>query len=308
MDYKKIIKSRNMRLKILDFFNFIPDELMIRAQYRIKVHRHLNLRNPKRYTEKLQWYKLYYRDPLMEECADKFKVRNYVKSKQLGYTLNEIYGEYDDISEINFRNLPNQFVIKTTNGGGGNNVFLCNDKRDFNEADCKKLLKQWLRPIKKNSGREWVYTVDKPRIIIEKMLKRDINNDIPDYKFFCFNGKVYYLYTMIDYIDNHNNGKLGFYDSNFNPMPYYRKDFEPINKTLKKPKNFEKMLEVAQKLSEGFPHVRVDLYNIDGDIIFGELTFFNASGYTIFVPDEFDFILGDKFILPDKNFKGGFSI
>src|SRR5699024_2999656 len=135
-------------------------------------------------------------------------------------------------------------------------------------------------------------------LVIEKLIERDKNNDIPDYKFFCFNGKVKYLYTMIDYTDNHENGKCSFFTPDFEKLPYRRSEFAAIEKDIKKPMNFDKMIEIAEILSKDFPHVRVDLYNIKGNIIFGELTFYNASGYTVFEPDEFDFILGTEFILP----------
>jgi len=298
MDYKKIIRSRNMRLKLLKLFDFIPDKEMIKLQYRIKVGKKLNLKNPQRYTEKLQWYKLYYRDPLMVKCVDKYHVREYIESMGLGNILNDLYNVYDNECEINFNELPEQFVLKTTNGGGGNNIIICNNKNSFDEEKCRKQLHNWLIPKKKSSGREWVYENIKPRIIAERLLPRDSNNDLPDYKFFCFDGKVFCLYTMIDYTDNHENGKLGFFDTDFNQLPYRRLDFKPIDRKLEKPVNFRKMIDIAETLSKPFPHVRVDLYNINGQIVFGELTFFNASGYTRFEPDEFDFILGANFRLP----------
>jgi len=301
VDYKKLIKSQDLRLKILRAFDFIPDKEMIKIQYRIKLRRKLNLEHPKRYTEKLQWYKLYYRDPLMVKCADKYQVREYVKSMGLGDILNDLYNVYDNEYEIDFKKLPEQFVLKTTNGGGGNNIIICKDKSAFDEQKCREQLRRWLMPKKKSSGREWVYENIKPRIIAEKLLPRDKNNDLPDYKFFCFDGKAFCLYVMIDYTDNHENGKLGFYDTNFNKLPYRRLDFKPIVQKLEKPKNFSRMVEIAEILSKPFPHVRVDLYNIEGQIVFGELTFFNASGYTQFEPDEFDFILGEKFNLPHRD-------
>ncbi|MEK4158202.1 ATP-grasp fold amidoligase family protein [Paenibacillus sp. FSL R10-2779] len=301
MDYKKIIKNQKVRLMILNALNFVPDKLMIKVQYKIKTGKKLDLEKPKRYTEKLQWYKIFYRDPIMAQCADKYSVREYVKSKGLSDILNVMYRVYDDVSEIDLNELPNEFVLKTTNGGGGNNVILCRDKRTFDDKENKRLLTSWLQPKKKNGGREWVYYNSKVKIIAERLLPLDENNDLPDYKFFCFYGKVYCLYTMIDYTENHSNGKLGFYDSNFNKLPYRRMDFMPIDKYLEIPKNFKRMIEIAELLSKDFPHVRVDLYNINGEIIFGELTFFNASGYTKFEPDEFDFILGEQFNLPLKN-------
>lgn len=131
--------------------------------------------------------------------------------------------------------------------------------------------------------------------LIEEMLPRDSNFDIPDYKFFCFDGKVDYLYTMIDYVDNNDNGKLSFFDCDFNKTKYHRIDFPNIDKEIRKPINFDKMIQYAEILSKGFPHVRIDLYNIEGQIYFGEFTFYTASGYLKFNDDEFDFILGENF-------------
>ncbi|WP_434167458.1 ATP-grasp fold amidoligase family protein [Peribacillus frigoritolerans] len=296
--YKKIIRSQKLRFKIMRMFSFLPEKTMIKLIYLIKTGRKPNLNQPKRYTEKLQWYKLNYRDPLMTKCADKFEVRNYVKSKGYESILNQLYGVYDNVEEINFNSLPNSFAIKANNGSG-TNIFV-NDKSEVDIEEIKKQLVIWLRPKKKSVYKEWCYYNIKPKIVIEKLIERDLNNDLPDYKFFCFNGKVYCLYTMIDYTDNHDNGKLGFYDSNFNKLPYRRSDYGEIKSHIQKPKNFEKMVEIAEKLSEDFPHVRVDFYNVNGKIIFGELTFYNAGGYTTFVPDEFDFILGDQFVLQKK--------
>lgn len=296
--YKKIIKSQKLRLKILEFFSFLPDSLTIRLQYPIKTGHKLNLKDPKRYTEKIQWYKLYYRTKLITQCADKYAVRKYVEDKGLGFLLNELYAVYSKAKEIDFSKLPNSYAMKANNSSGTNRFITDNLTADHKslQADAVK----WLSHKAKSISGEWCYENIEPCIIFEKLLPRDKNNDLPDYKFFCFNGEPYCLYTMIDYTDNHSNGKLGFYDMEFNQLPYRRMDFAPITKKLEKPKNFDKMVEYARILSKDFPHVRVDFYNIDGQIFFGELTFHNASGYTVFDPDEFDFILGEKFILPNK--------
>jgi TupA-like ATPgrasp len=298
MDYKKIIADQELRFKILELTNFIPDKFMIKLQYRIKTGRKLNLKNPKRYTEKLQWYKLNYRNPLMTKCSDKYLVREYVKNKELGEILNPLYGVYKSSDEINYDELPKSFAIKHTNGSGAN-IFI-QDKSKVEFEDIRNKVDSWMDRKIINYGREWCYYNVEPRIVIEKLLERDENNDIPDYKFFCFNGKVKYLYTMVDYVDDHKKGRCSFFTPNFEKLPYRRSEYMEINRDIPKPPNFEKMIKVAEILSEDFPHVRVDLYNIKGKIIFGELTFYNASGYTIFTPDEFDFILGEEFDLPNR--------
>lgn len=296
--YKKIIRSQKLRLRILEAFSFLPDQFTVKVQYRIKTGHKLRLDNPQRYTEKIQWYKLNYRTALETQCADKFAVRKYVQSKGLGFLLNELYAEYDDASKIDFDSLPNSYAMKSNNSSGTN--YFVTDNSNENHEELRKLANGWISHKARSVSGEWCYENIKPRIIFEKLLPRDKNNDLPDYKFFCFNGEPFCLYTMIDYTDNHANGKLGFFDMEFNQLPYRRMDFAPITEKLEKPKNFDKMVEYARILSKDFPHVRVDFYNIDGQIVFGELTFHNASGYTIFEPDEFDFIMGEKFVLPEK--------
>lgn len=299
MDYKRIVKKREIRLKILSLLNWIPDKEMIKLQYRLKTGRKLNLRNPMRYTEKLQWYKLYYKDFLMAKCADKFTVREYIESKGLGYILNELYGVYDCIEDIDFSKLPNQFVLKKTNGGGGNNVIICHAKSEFNIRKYLKNMKDWTQIKSNGGGREWVYYKINPRIIAEKLIEAE-NDDLVDYKFFCFNGKPFCLYVITDRILGEKD-TIGIFDMDFNQLPYFRGDnVISMTNTPIKPKNFDKMIKIAETLSEDFPHVRVDLYNVKGTIIFGELTFFCASGYHHYEPDEYDLILGEKFILPEQ--------
>ena len=299
MDYKKVFKSSSTRQKILRMLDFVPDKTMLKIQYYIKTGRKLNLNNPKRYSEKLQWYKVNYRNELMRTCSDKYLVRDYVEKKQLGHMLNDLYGVYRNAKDIDFDALPDRFVLKASNGGGGNNIIFCDKTKGFDKEAVIDSLNKWIFPSGKSLGREWVYEKSENYIIAEKILARNANNDLPDYKFFCFNCEPYCLYTMIDYTDDHSKGKLAFYDLDFKHMGYHRKDFKNIDYDIPKPENFDKMVEYARILSSEFPHVRVDMYNIDGEIVFGELTFFNASGYVLFEPDEFDFILGEKFILPE---------
>ncbi len=296
--YKKIIPNQKIRLKIMKFFSFLPDPVKIQTQYLIKTGRFANIRNPRRYSEKIQWYKLNYRTDLITQCSDKYAVRQYVEEKGLDSILNDLYAVYDDADKIDFDALPSSFAMKMNNASG-KNVFVENKA----EVDCEELrekARKWLNMRVNSPAGEWCYDNIEPKIVFEKLLPRDKNNDLPDYKFFCFNGRPECLYIMVDYTADHNNGKLGFYDMDFKQFPYYRADYKPITFPVDKPKNFEKMVEYARILSKDFPHVRVDFYNIDGEIIFGELTFSCASGYLVFDPDEFDFIMGDWFELPDK--------
>jgi len=294
MDYKKLIPNQELRLKILRLADFIPDKLMIKMQYKIATGRNLNLNNPKRFTEKIQWYKLFYRDPLITKCADKYEVRKYVESKGYKDILVPLYGVYENANEIDFELLPDKFVLKTNNGSHSN--IFCENKSILDLNRTKETLNNWLTKRTVKAGREWAYYDIKPKIICEKYLDKDENNDLIDYKFFCFNGEPFCLYVIVERFLS-GGIKLGIFDLEFNQMPYFRSDIQGITRKIQKPKNFDKMIQIARDLSRDFPHVRVDLYNIRGNIYFGELTFYDGSGYKGFVPDEFDYILGNQFVI-----------
>lgn len=302
MDYKRIIKSRAVRVQIMRALSFVPDKTMIQLQYRIKMNRKPNLENPQRYTEKLQWYKLYYRDPLMAQCVDKYKVREYVAKQGYGNILNELYGVYDDPAKINFSALPTQFVLKDTLGGGGNSVIICKDKSTLDIPSAVATMKRWLAPMQgKHPGREWVYDKGENRIVVERYIPSDPETGgLIDYKFFCFNGKVAYVYGIADRKVGQKAG-LGIFTPEFELLPYTRLDEKPLERTLCKPDNYADLLFCAEKLAEPFPHARIDLYDQNGRILFGEITFFDGSGYMKFGPDEFDFMMGKVFELPEKN-------
>lgn len=304
IDYKKIIKNRKLRRTILNVLSFVPDKQMIQLQYRIKTGRKLNLKNPKRYTEKLQWYKLYHRDPIMAKCVDKYEVRKYIESLGLGHILNECYGIYDKPEDIDFSKLPNQFVLKDTLGGGGNSIIICKDK---SKSDIKTYINQmteWVntKPVR-SGGREWVYYYKscKHRIICEKYIEPESESGLTDFKYLCFNGKCKYIYVITNRILNEG-AELGIYDLKYNLLPYYRADERKPKHLIEKPNNFDEMIKISELLSKRFPHVRVDLFNAHGSIVFGELTFFDGSGYMQYNPDSFDYELGKQFVLPEKKY------
>lgn len=300
LDYKRIIRNKNTRMKILKLLDFVPDKIMIKIQYRISTGKRLNLANPQRFTEKLQWYKLYYRNPLMTQCADKYAVRDYIKGKGYEKILVPLYGVYESSDEIDFNKLPNKFVIKTTNGSHTN--IICEDKQKLDVKEAKETIDKWLNTWEGKVGREWAYYNINSKIICEKYLEKDINGDLADYKFFCFNGKVKYMLLCKNRFSE-NGMKLGFFNDKFNFIDigverYSLKDKNNNRINVEKPVNFYEMKEIAEKLSEDFPHVRVDLYNLNGKIYFGELTFYDASGYIDY--GEFDIMLGNMFNLPER--------
>lgn len=295
IDYKKILRNRETRMAILRMLSFIPDKPMIYFQYWIKTGHKLNLKNPQRYTEKMQWLKLYYRDPKIVQCTDKYEVRSYVKSKGLEKILNECYGVFNNAEDIDFDVLPEQFVLKDTLGSAGNQVIVIKNKKNIDYSIIKRTLKKWVNtPIEvRDDGREWAYQVGKPhRIIIEKYL--DASEDaggLIDYKFHCYKGIPKFLYVIADRKLGNGAG-LGIYDIDYNRLPYRRVDEKKLEREISMPQNYQEMLEIASKLSAPFIYTRIDLYNQNGNIIFGEISFFDGSGYMTFDPDEFDYILG----------------
>lgn len=293
MNYKKIIRSQNLRFKILRLLNIVPDSWMLRIQYRIKFDFWPDFKHPTRFTEKLQLYKMKYRNPVMPQCVDKYEVRKYVESKNLTYILNELYGVYNSFSEIELTGLPDQFVIKSTTGGGGFNVIVIKDKSACNWNEIRKKVNTWNQHQQGaiSSGREWAYSgMGKSRIIIEKILEDTQNTDLTDYKFFCFNGKPYCVQVDTGRFDGHHQN---YYDMEWRSLGVHCT--YPEGELQDEPQNFDEMKRIAAQLSLDFPFVRVDLYNIEGKIYFGELTFYPSSGYGKFHPDAFDFELGLNF-------------
>lgn len=275
---------------------------MIKIQYRIKLGRKLNLKNPQRFTEKLQWYKLYYRNPIMHKCVDKYEVREYVKSKGFENILNELYGVFDKPNDIVFEKLPNKFVVKTTAGSGGQNIFVCSNKNELDKEELIKTLNYWLKlNPKKSFGREWAYEGTNNRIIIEKYLEGNDEglSGINDFKFFCFNGKVEYIVFDGDRFVKH---KRNFYDREWNYIDV-QTDCDKLGNTIKKPKMLMQMIDVAEKLSNKIPFVRVDLYCINNKIYFGEMTFYPWTGYVQYKPDSFDYIISKNWIVGEVNEK-----
>lgn len=285
---------------------YTPRIILLFHNYVKRIGRMPNLKNPERFSDKQAWCILYYRDELMRTCTDKASVREYIESIGMGELLNECYGVYERVEDIAWDSLPQKFVIKHTLSGESMGIILVHDKSTLNLEETKKTLQSWLSepPIRRATGGLWIFENIKPRIIIEKLLVENETDDLPDYKFFCFNGRVhcsYFIRNSTNKTDRHE-GELGIFDRDFRLLSASCPDWNPITEQPEKPKNYEKMIEIAEKLSEPFPHVRVDLYNLDGKIIFGELTFFSNTGPELFDPDSFDYEMGKPFILPKKNY------
>lgn len=247
----------------------------------------IDLKNPKTFSEKLQWYKLNARQPIMQICADKVAVREYLKELGYGNLLNDVHGVYSNVKEIDWDALPEQFVIKAAHGSGQN--IIVSDKSKLNVKHAKRMLNSWLHQDISWSGREWVYSGMPRRIIAEKFLK-DETGELRDYKFFCFNGTPAFMQLEVGRYTEHNT--RNFYDMDWNLMPFGKELPHNPNIVVEKPQMFEEMKRIAAELCKPFQFVRVDLYQVNGKIYFGELTFFPAGGAPDFVPAEYDEIVG----------------
>ena len=232
--------------------------------------------------------------------VDKYEAKRYV-SNILGeeYIIPNI-GIYENFSDINFDILPNKFVIKCTHDSGGN--IICKDKEQLNLKEVEKKLKHCLERNYFYANREWPYKNVKPRILIEKYMASEEQPELIDYKFFCFNGEPKLIYVSQG-LEQHSTARISFADMNYNMTNFYRNDYKPFEKLPDKPKNFEKMKEFARKLSKGITFIRVDFYEINSKLYFGELTFFPCSGFIPFVPEEYDRILGERLKLPKEKRK-----
>lgn len=257
---------------------------MIQRKFYKKLGYKLNLEEPTTFNEKIQWFKFYVRDPRTTRCADKYAVREYVAEKIGGGHLAPLLGVYDSVDEIDISRLPKEFVFKPNHESG--RVILCHDKDKMDWRKQADVMKNWLRENYYYQTGEWQYKYIPPKILCEKML----HGDIIDYRFYCFKGKP--VIVRATYDAAHTMRKANF-DLNFQVIPdknnYNRPDIWSL---FTKPNQWEGMIQIAEILSKDFPFVRVDLYDVQGRIYFGELTFSPSDGMETFWPKEWDEKLG----------------
>lgn len=282
---------------IKDFFYWLPDKLYLSMLYLFRFDNRINWKNPKNFNEKLQWLKLYNRKPEYSALVDKYEVKDYV-SKIIGcqYVIPTI-AIWDRIEDIDWEILPNKFVLKTTNGGGGVGVVICKDKTKLDTKKATANLKKSLKSNIYKTYKEWPYKNVKPRIIAENLIETQPDEELHDYKFYCFNGvpKV-----MLISHGRFSGGKsFDYFDMDFNLLPF-QQGAPNSGLSYNEPANFNLMKTLAAKVSKGLPHARIDLYNNNGTIYFGEITFFDSSGFAEFKPKEWDRIFGDWLTLPEK--------
>ncbi len=289
------IKKYNVYLPIYilikePWSRLIPDKEYLKLRYRFLMKRKLNLDNPKRYTEKLQWIKLYDRKPLYSTLVDKYEVKEYV-AKIIGdeYIIPTL-GVWDKFEDIDFDTLPDQFVLKCTHDSGG--IVICRDKKSFDTEAARETINSCMKHKYYYRGREWPYKNVKPRIIAEKYMEDAKTSELRDYKFFCFDGQVKALFIATDRQKKGEETKFDFYDADFNHLDI-RNGHPNADPYPEKPATFEEMKVLASKLSKGFRHLRVDFYEVNGKVYFGELTFTHWSGMVPFEPDRWDYIFGE---------------
>lgn len=284
-------KPRLIGFAIVSRMTWLPDELFLRLKYYFSMGSRLNLKDPKLFQEKIQWLKLHDRKPEYTRLVDKYAVKGYVANLIGNQYIIPTLGVWDRPEEIDFDELPDKFVLKTTHGGGGGGVAICHDKSNFDKEGAKRHLAKSLKVDIYQHNREWPYKNVPRRVIAEELLETSGNTDLYDYKFFCFNGKVEYFKIDFGRFKEHH---ANYYDCNANLMPFGEADFPPVPEhKLEMPDNLADMITIAETLSKGFRFIRIDLYNLSGHIYFGEMTFYPASGLGPFIPAEWNFRLGD---------------
>lgn len=284
---KTMLKRIFNKISSFGLTSFLPDRLYLKIRFYLEVGRKLDLKNPVTYNEKLQWLKLHDKRPEYTQMVDKYEVREYIKEKIGEEYLIPLLGVWNTPDEIEFDKLPNQFVLKCTHDSGG--LVICRDKSTLDIKATKKRLKKCLRRNFYKFGREWPYKDVKPRIIAEEFMVDESGTELKDYKFYCFNGSPKALLIASD---RPFDTKMDFFDAEFNHLNI-RRAYPNSDKEISKPASFDDMIALSKKLSENIMHVRVDLYDINGKIYFGEITFFPASGFTPFDPPQWDYTFGD---------------
>lgn len=284
---------------ITHFFKWLPDKWYLSLRYRFKMGHWINWKNPKTFTEKIQWLKLYNRKPEYTQMVDKYAVKQYVADRIGEEYIIPTIGVWDNPEDIEWDALPEQFVLKTTHGGGGGGVVICRDKATFNKEEAKAKLSQSQKSDIYSNFREWPYKNVPKRIIAEKFVAIEdgpAHADLPDYKFFCFDGKV--MFFKVDFgrfVDHHAN----YYTPEGELLEFGEKGLEPDpTYSIDLPNNLNKMISVAEQLSANEPFLRVDLYNIKEKVYFGELTFYPASGMLPWTMDDADSKIGHYLKLP----------
>ncbi len=285
---KKSIFYKIKRKVIQWLCPLLPDETYLKWLFKLRLGYPLNLNHPRTYNEKLQWLKLNHIHPEYAQLVDKIDAKVFAEQKIGVEHIIPTLGTWDTVDEIDWKSLPEKFVIKCTNDSGG--IVVCKDKSklDIRKA-IAKLKKGWGKNYY-NRNKEYPYRNLTPRIIAEEYMEDESGYELKDYKFFCFDGDPKFLFVATG--RQQNDTRFDFFDLEWNHLPVLN-GHPNADHLITKPENFTEMIDIARRLSQGIPHVRVDLYNVNGIIFFGEMTFFHWSGMTPFEPIEWDFKFGE---------------
>lgn len=294
---KEVLTDKNRRILFFafhGFYDYMDDEAFIRKVYQARMGKVLNLDNPRTFNEKLQWLKIHNRKPEYTIMVDKYEVKKYVSNIIGEEHIIPTLGVWDRFDDIDFDLLPKQFVLKCTHDSGG--LLICRDKDKFDFKTAKKKMNHFMKHDYFLQNREWPYKNVKHRIIAEKYMENTISGQLCDYKFFCFDGKVKCMKVDFDrFIEHHAN----YFDENGNLLYFGETICPPIyERKIVFPDNIDKMKKFAEKLTVGQPFLRADFYDVDGEVYFGELTFYPASGMGSFTSEEWDYQLGEWIKLP----------
>ena len=269
-------------------------------KYRMKFKKKLNLKNPKTFNEKIQWLKLYDRKDIYTTMVDKYEVKRYVADIIGEKYIIPTIGVYERFEDIDFNELPDQFVIKCTHDSGG--LVICRNKAELDIEKAKGVINTSLKRNYYYHGREWPYKNVRPRIIVEKFMEDKKDGELRDYKMFCFNGRFELMFIATNR-QGDSDTYFDFFDRNFKHLPFTN-GHPNAPKKPHKPVNYTKMIELAERIAGDIPQVRIDFYEVDGRIYFGEITFSHWSGLMPFVPEKWDTKLGDYIDLSRVNKRG----
>lgn len=296
----KLFKDKKYRFFVMNrigITRFMSDKKYLEAMFYYKMGKHLDLENPKTFNEKLQWLKLFDRKPEYTTMVDKYAAKKYVADRIGEQYIIPTLGVWERFDDIDFDKLPNQFVMKCTHDSGG--LVICRDKSKFNVSEARAKINKSLKSNYFYAGREWPYKNVRPQIIAELYMEDSKTSELRDYKFFCFDGEVKALFIASDRQCSTEETKFDFFDENYVHIPVT--NGHPNATILPDiPICFDEMKRLASVLSKGIPHLRVDFYEVDGKVFFGELTFSHWSGFMPFSPEKWDNVFGSWISLPKK--------
>ncbi|MDO4563067.1 MAG: ATP-grasp fold amidoligase family protein [Clostridia bacterium] len=294
--YKAAVCLKTLGLKIL--YTLCP-EVVFRRKYKVRFQRRLDLKNPRGFNEKIIWYILYYRNPAMCTMADKYAVRGFLQDAGYGDMLNTLYGAWDSAEDVDFAAMGEKFVLKANHSSG--DYLICTDKSALDIENAREIMRTWLKKDFAKLSGEWHYGNMKRRIICEKFLENADGSSMSDYKIHCFDGKA--RFTLVC-SNRQSDLRMNYYDMDWNLMEARKSNWRDHDTTPKQPVQFARMVEIAEHFAKEFPFVRVDFFECDGKIYFGEFTFFPANGMQPILPFEWDIKIGDMFNLPEKTKRG----